>query len=348
MAFTHIQIEAERVLKHQLAPILPYMEDSNVNEVMLNSQGNYFVEHHGVMERIDIQLDEYAIESSIHAVMSINDKVVSYIMDARLPGFRVACALPPVSVHGPMMTIRKHASRKIALSEYVETGAFNKQAKSDIRILMDASQEKEALAKQGGEGLSEFLSWAVNAHKNILVVGGTSSGKTTLLMALLQTIGNQERIITCEDTNELHLTQPNIVQLEAFAPPGGTAITIRDLIRLCLRSRPDRLIVGEIRGPEAYDLLDAMNTGHSGSICSLHADSAAQGLSRLESLIRMSPSAANLPLKDMRAEIARAIDYVIFQSRAGGMRAPEEVIAIEKNLSEDGEYCFRQVFSKFY
>ena len=334
-------IEADRVLRDRLAAIMPLLDDETVNEVMINTPDNIFVERAGEVYRVDVALTEMAVEAAIHAIMALNDKEVDRIMDARLPGLRVAAALPPVAIHGPMMVIRKHARRRFRLEEYVESGAFGILEKPpEAEESVAASMEERAAL--GGQDLAEFLRWAVRSHKNLLLVGGTSSGKTTLLQSCLLEISNRERIITCEDTNEMELEQENVVQLEAMPRLG---IDIRSLIRLCLRSRPDRIIVGEIRGPEAYDFLDAMNTGHSGSLCTLHADSALLGLRRLESLIRMSPTAQNLPLPDMRAEIASAIHYVVFQSRAGGRRAPEQVLALD-GVNDAGEYQARLIFNR--
>ena len=334
-----------RVLRDRLAPLVRYMEDDSVNEVMINGHGNYFVESHGRIERVEADLAPNAIDAAIRAVMAINSKDTSYIMDARLPGLRVACAIPPVAVHGSMMTIRKHARSQLSLDDYVEQGAFNRKGGERVAGRGEAAQYEEA-AKEGGQGLADFLRWAIRSHKNLLLAGGTGSGKTTLLSSCLMEIPDDERIITCEDTNEITLGQSNIVQLEAYAVPGMTPITIRDLIRLCLRSRPDRIVVGEIRGQEAYDFLDALNTGHSGSLCTLHADSAFLALRRLESLIRMSPTATNLPLPDMRAAIASAIHYVLYQARDGGIRAPEQVIALD-GVNANGDYAWRSIYNRF-
>lgn len=334
-----------RVLRDRLAPLMRYIDDESVNDVMINGHGNYFVDSRGRIERVQANLAPTAIDAAIRAVMAINSKEVSYIMDARLPGLRIACAIPPVAVHGSMMTIRKHARTRFSLADYVEQGAFSRKGGERVAVHIEAQTHEEA-AKEGGRGLAEFLRWAIRSRKNLLVAGGTGSGKTTLLASCLMEIPDTERIITCEDTNEITLSQPNVVQLEAYAAPGATPITIRDLIRLCLRSRPDRIVVGEIRGPEAYDFLDALNTGHAGSLCTLHADSAFLALRRLESLIRMSPTAANLPLPDMRAAIASAIHYVLYQARDGCIRAPEQVIALD-GVSEDGDYAWHQVYSRF-
>jgi len=340
-----LQDEAMRVIRDRLAPLVPYMQDDSVTEIMINSHGNYFIESRGNMSRVNVSLSPNAIDAAIRAVMTINSKDTSYIMDARLPGFRIACAMPPVAVHGPMMTIRKHSRIRYSLQDYVEQGSFDRKSGGRHAEHGEDTESPESIAQHGGVRLARFLKWAVRSRKNILIAGGTGSGKTTLLSACLMEIPENERIITCEDTNEITLSQPNIVQFEAYSPPGGSPITIRDLVRLCLRSRPDRIVVGEIRGQEAYDFLDAMNTGHSGSLCTIHADSAFLALRRLESLIRMSPTAANLPLRDMRASIASAINYVIYQARDGAVRAPEQIIALD-GITEDGDYKWRKIYDR--
>jgi Flp pilus assembly CpaF family ATPase len=182
----------------------------------------------------------------------------------------------------------------------------------------------------------------VQAHKTIMVVGGTGSGKTTLITSLLENIANTERIITCEDTNEIKLYQPNIVQLEAQSDEG---ITIRDLIKHCLRLRPDRIIVGEVRGPEAYDMVDSMNTGHPGALFTLHANSAAEGLGRLETLMGMNPNCAGASQASVRKQIASAVDYVIFASRRAGVRGPEQIIALDGTTLAH-EYITRIIFDR--
>lgn len=340
-----VKDEALRFLEARLSMLRPYLEDPTVTEIMCNGGGVIFVERAGQMQRVPETITDTALESSVRAIMTANNKDATPIMDARLTGLRVAAAISPVAVHGPMLVIRRHATRKFPLSYYAETGAFDAKpadTTDEDRARENAQIQAEAAAGRGGTGLIDFIRWAVAAHKNILIVGGTSSGKTTLLSSCLMEIPPQERIITLEDTHEITLDQPNIVQLEA-SPQHG--ITIRDLIRLCLRSRPDRIIVGEIRGAEAYDFLDALNTGHGGSFCTLHADSAALGLQRLESLVRMSPTSANLPLADLRSMIASAVDYVIFQARIGGVRAPRQVIRLD-GVTEQGQYRIQTIFER--
>lgn len=346
MSSKRLQEEAMRVLMDKLAPIVPYLEDSRTTEVMINNHANVFVEQGGDITKLDLVLPPIAVDAAIRAIMAINAKDTSYIMDARLPGLRIAAAMPPVAVHGPMMTIRKHANTLFKLDDYVAQGGFNKQPES-IQIARAEREAFEDAAAYGGEHLANFLKWAVRSKKNILIAGGTGSGKTTLLSSCLLEIPENERIITCEDTNEIQLTQPNVVQFESYAAPNQNPITIRHLVKVCLRSRPDRIVIGEIRGEEAYDFLDAMNTGHGGSLCTLHADSASLALRRLESLVRMSPTSSNLPLPDLRGSIASAIDYVLYQARIDGKRAPQEVIALDGGLNSDGDYIKRVIYNRY-
>lgn len=342
-------VEAERLLAQALAPLKDVMDRKDVTEIMVNSPDCVFVEDSQGMRKLDgVTLPELQLESALQAIMRLNFKEISLTMDARLEGFRVAAALPPVAVHGPMLAIRKHSDHIFTLEHYLQSGAFTilDDYDGEIGWFDQHRAELEAAAAAGGKPLATLLRAIVEARKNILVVGGTSAGKTAFAMGLLNEVPTSERIITVEDTHELTLTQPNVVQFEALPNDDpAKAITIRGLIRLCLRSRPDRIVVGELRGPEAYDFIDAMNTGHSGSICTLHANSAALGLDRLESLIRMSPTAANLPPRDMRTQIVSAIHYVIFASRAGMIRGPQEIIALD-GIDDDGHYRLHTVFSR--
>jgi len=344
-----IREEAYRIFMDRLSRLAVFLNDDSINDIMINRSDRIFIERNGRIEMISMGLDEYAVEAAIRAVMSLNDKDVAPIMDARLPGLRIACALPPVSVHGPSMVIRRHAGRHIALDEYADTDSFALQVEVGVDMaeggIDEERHEAESAAAEGGAGLMKFFRWAVVNRKNIMIVGGTGSGKTTLLKSCLLEVPHGERLITCEDTNEITVAQPNHLQFEAYYPPGGEkAITIRDLIKHSLRSRPDRIIVGEVRGSEAYDMLDAMNTGHSGTLCTLHADSAELGLRRLESLVRMAPEAGQMSVADIRETVASAIDYVAHISRVGERRMVMEVIAVDG--ATGGNYCVRELFRK--
>jgi len=342
--------EAERTVRHFLGPVINHFDDPSVNEIMINGPDSIFIESKGQIRPLPLRLSATSIEGAIRSIMTVNSKDAELVMDARLVGIRVAAALPPVAIKGPLISVRKHSTSRIALEDYVSGGNFDvyqPDSPEALKAVAGADTSTVALmegeAAKGGIGLRAFFEWAMCVRKNIMVVGGTSSGKTTLLGALLMCIPNEHRIITVEDTHELTLGQPNVVQLEA---QNQQNVTIRTLIRLCLRLRPDRIIVGEVRGPEAYDLLDSMNTGHPGSSFTLHGESPLGGLTRLESLMRMAPAAATLAPALIRLEIATAIDYVIFASRVGASRGPEQVIALESSLTETGEYRMRTIFDR--
>jgi pilus assembly protein CpaF len=215
----------------------------------------------------------------------------SPICDARLPdGSRVNVIAPPLAIDGPALTIRKFKKDRLRLDNLVKFGSLSQQAKTVLEIIG-------------------------RVRCNVLISGGTGSGKTTLLNCMTGCVDHDERIITCEDSAELQLQQPHVVRLETRPPnlEGEGEITMRDLVKNCLRMRPERIIVGEVRGPEAFDLLQAMNTGHDGSMGTLHANSPREALSRLESMIMMGGYA--LPIKTIREMVTGSIDIIIQASR---------------------------------
>lgn len=196
--------------------------------------------------------------------------------------------------------------------------------------------------RRGGSTIRDFFQWVVERRHNIVLSGSTSAGKTTLLNALLDLVPCSDRVITVEDTAELRLNVPNHVALEANQALG---ISVRDLVRLSLRCRPDRIVLGEVRGAEAFDLLDALNTGHPGSQVSLHADSSAMALPRLESMLRMAPETQNWPLHDLRRQIASTFRFVVHAQRVGPSRGPREIREI-LGVDANGSYQTRLLFSK--
>lgn len=284
-----------------LGPLERLLEQGDITEIMVNGSQRIFVERQGCCE-----LTPYSF-SSESALLAVIDRIVSPLgrridesspmVDARLPdGSRVNAVIAPIAIHGPMLTIRKFSKHRLALVDLLQRGALN-------------------------EAMAQFLDCSVKYKKNILVAGGTGSGKTTLLNILSNSIPSHERIITIEDAAELQLQQQNVVSLEARPAnaEGQGLITIRDLVRNALRMRPDRIVVGECRGAEAFDMLGAMNTGHEGSLTTLHANSPRDALSRLESLILMA--GMELPLTAIREHIVAAMDLVVQQSRlADGRR----------------------------
>jgi len=337
--------EAERLLRHYLSALTEYLDSPSVNEIMVNNTNSIFIEDAGVVKKIDVTLTQEAIEGAIQAVMTLNRKNSEPLMDARLKGMRFAAVLPPIAVHGALFSIRKLASKHQTLDSYLDRGDFTRVASAlhEGGQNADERQKMESSAAFGGQGLVDFFRWIMQTRQDCAVVGGTSSGKTTLGGAMLDCIPDSHRIITCEDTNELTLRQENVVQLEANI---AYDITLRKLIKMCLRLRPDRIIVGEVRGPELFDLLDAMNTGHPGALFTLHGNSAHEGLARMETLLRMSPEMSVASTRDLRAQIASSIDYVIFQGKRGKVRAPEVVLAVSDVLDQEDQYITRVVYQR--
>ena len=288
-----------------LGPLEDLLADPTVSEVMVNG-GSVWVERAGRLERLTVRLDAAEVGLLIERVVAPLglriDRMSPYV-DARLPdGSRVNAVVPPLAVDGPCLTIRRFAARAIPL---------------------------DAMAPAGVVAL---LRWAVAARCNIVVSGGTGAGKTTLLNALAAAIDPTERIVTIEDTAELRLPLDHVVRLEARPAnaEGQGAVSVRDLVRNALRMRPDRIVVGEARGAEALDMLQAMNTGHDGSLTTCHANGTADALRRIETMTLSA--AAGLPLAAVREQVASAVDLVVHVARgADGRRAiaaVDEVVAL--------------------
>ncbi len=276
-------------------PLEPLLKDNDITEIMVNGPRQVYVERKGKLIRSEVVFrdDEH--------VMHIIDKIVSPIgrridesqpmVDARLPdGSRVNAIIPPLSLKGPSITIRKFSKSPYTITDLVRFGTLNAP-------------------------MSKLLEAAVNSRLNIFISGGTGSGKTTLLNVLASFIPSDERIVTIEDAAELQLNQDHVLSLETRAAniEGKGAITIRDLVRNCLRMRPDRIVVGEVRAGEALDMLQAMNTGHDGSLTTGHANTPRDMLSRVETMVLMA--GMDLPVRAIRQQIASAIDLVVQQSR---------------------------------
>jgi len=276
-------------------PIQPLLDDPDVSEVMVNGPKRVYIEKSGQLIRTNVTFDDDA------HVMQIIDRIIlplgrrvdpdSPTVDARLPdGSRVNAIVRPVAIDGPSITIRKFRKDKLQIAQLVEYGSLT-------------------------QSMADFLRACVLARLNIVVSGGTSSGKTTLLNVLSGFIPENERILTIEDTAELQLQQDHVLRLETKTAnvDGSGETTIRDLVRNSLRMRPDRIVVGECRGGEALDMLQAMNTGHDGSLTTLHANSPRDALSRLETLVLMA--GMDLPLKVVRQQISSAVDLIVQQTR---------------------------------
>ncbi|MDN0082492.1 ATPase, T2SS/T4P/T4SS family [Crenobacter sp. SG2305] len=302
-------------LRNSLTSVWDLLESENVQELMINGPDDIWVEQGGKLTRVDRSLSATQIESAIHILGRINNKDViehtsDSIVDARLEGLRIAAAIRPISVTGPSLAIRKHMQVVLSLENYVATGAIT-------------------------EEVAQVLRRIVREHKNILVVGGTSSGKTTFLNALIREVPEHERIVTIEDTQELKVSAPNWVPLEANEQAG---ITCRQLLKLALRYRPDRILVGEVRGPEAYDLLQAANTGHDGVMATLHASSAKQGLTRLETLILTAN--VGWPHEAVRVSVAETFHYIVFLARRNGVRQVEQILQMQGYDHKQQQYQF--------
>lgn len=289
-----------QLLKNSLSPVWDLL-DGDIQELMINGPDDVWIEHTGQMRHTERKISRVQIESAIHLLGRMNNKDVNskggdQIIDARLPGFRIAACIEPISVNGPSISIRKHNPIVLTLDDYREQGVLTE---ADCVLLRQIIQD----------------------HQNVLIVGGTSSGKTTFFNALIREINPAERVVTIEDTQELKVTVPNWVPFEANAQIG---VTTRDLLKLSLRYRPDRILVGEVRGPEAYDLMQAANTGHDGVMATLHASSAAKGISRLENLILTSD--VQWPLEAVRKAISETFNYIIFLARRNGKRGIEQLL----------------------
>jgi len=276
-------------------PIQPLLDDPDVSEVMVNGPKKIFVEKSGKLTKSGVTFDDDDhVERIIDRIILPLGRHVdadSPTVDARLPdGSRVNAIIRPVAIDGPSITIRKFKKDKLKAEQLVAFGSLT-------------------------QNMSEFLRACVMAHLNIVISGGTGSGKTTLLNVMSGFIQAEERIVTIEDAAELQLQQEHVVRLETKPPnvEGRGAVTIRDLVKNSLRMRPDRIVVGECRGGETLDMLQAMNTGHDGSLTTLHANTPRDALSRMETMVLMA--GMDLPLKVVRQQIASAVDLIVQQTR---------------------------------
>lgn len=300
----------------------PLLDDDSVTEIMINGPRNIFIEVKGKLIQSDVEFESAErLESIVQQIVSDVDRKVNRsqpIADARLKdGSRVNVVLPPVALDGAAVTIRKFSKDKLTMDKLIEFGGL--------------SQE-----------IADFLSKAVETRHNILICGGTGSGKTTFLNALSDYIPSDERIVTVEDSAELKLSGiPNLIRLETRDSKGNEDLTVsmRDLIKSSLRMRPDRIIVGEVRGPEALDMLQAMNTGHEGSLTTGHSNSGTDMLHRLETMILSG--ASEIPLHSIRSQIASGLDLIVYLRRfKDGTR---RVVTVEEIMSYSDKTVETQV-----
>ena len=306
-------------------PIQPLLEDSSITEIMVNGPDQVYIEREGKLQRVPITFenDDHVLRIIERIIAPLGRRIdeSSPMVDGRLPdGSRVNAVIPPISLVGPCITIRKFSKIPFTVEDLIRFGTLTPEA-------------------------ARFLEAAVKARLNIIVSGGTGSGKTTLLNVLSAFIPNDERIITIEDAAELQLHQEHVVRLEARPPniEGKGAITIRDLVINALRMRPDRIIVGEVRGGEALDMLQAMNTGHDGSMTTAHSNGPRDTLSRIETMVLMA--GMELPLKAIRQQIASAIDLIVHVERLrDGSR---RVVRIAEIIGMEGDMILMQDIFEF-
>ncbi|MBN2547880.1 MAG: CpaF family protein [Anaerolineales bacterium] len=276
-------------------PIQPLLDDPDITEIMVNGPSQVYIEKKGKVSKTTV-----SFENNEH-VLRVIERIVAPLgrridldhpaVDARLPdGSRVNAVIPPVAIDGPAITIRKFSAERLTMDQLVKMNSLT-------------------------EGMAEFLRACVSAQLNIIISGGTGSGKTTLLNILSQFIPEEERIVTIEDAAELQLQQEHVVRLETKLPnpDGSGGMTVRDLVRNALRMRPERIVVGEVRGGEALDMLQAMNTGHDGSLTTLHSNTPRDAIARLETMTLMA--GIELPVRVIREQIASAVDLIVQVTR---------------------------------
>ena len=309
-----------------LGPLEPMLERDDITEIMVNGPNQIFIERKGVIYRSDSEFaDDAQVLSAIERIVAPLGRRIdesSPMVDARLAdGSRVNAIIPPLALTGPTITIRKFAKKPFQAKDLINFGSIS-------------------------EDMMHFLAICIAVRKNIIISGGTGSGKTTLLNVLSSFLPNRERIVTIEDAAELQLHQEHLVRLESRPPniEGRGAVTIRDLVRNSLRMRPDRIVVGECRGGEALDMLQAMNTGHDGSLTTVHANTPRDALARLETLVLMA--GFDLPLRASREQIASAINIVVQITRArDGSR---KVINISEITKMEGDIITMQDIFTFH
>jgi pilus assembly protein CpaF len=296
-------------------PLERPLADDTITEVMINGPYDIWIERQGRLHHTPIRFnDESHLRRIINKIVAQVGRRIdesSPMVDARLPdGSRVNAVLPPLSLSGPLVTIRKFSRKRLDLGDLIQLGTLNRPS-------------------------VQFLEACVQAELNILISGGTGSGKTTLLNAMSTTIPNHERIVTIEDAAELRLNQRHVLRLEARPKniEGEGEIAIRELVRNSLRMRPDRIIVGEVRGAEALDMLQAMNTGHDGSLCTVHANAPRDALARIETMVLMA--GYDLPVRAIRQQVASALELIVHLERmSDGSRKVTAITEVQRMESD--------------
>ena len=325
------RMERERLIDEVLdetfgfGPLEALLKDPTISDILINGPHKIFVERRGKLEKTDIKFrdNDHLLQIIDRIVSKVGRRVdeTSPMVDARLPdGSRVNAIIPPLALDGPSMSIRRFGANPLKLEDLLNYKAFT----PEMAMLMEA---------------------AIKARLNIVISGGTGCGKTTLLNTLSSFIAHDERIITIEDAAELQLQQDHIVRLETRPPniEGKGAITCRDLVKNALRMRPERIIIGECRGAEALDMLQAMNTGHAGSMTTLHANTPRDAQARLETMVMMA--GMELPIKAMRQQISSAVDLIVQANRLQG--GPRKVTSLSEVLGMEGDMIIMQEIFRF-
>jgi len=306
-----------------LRPIENLILDSEISEIMVNGSERIFIEKTGYLQPVpDLTISQRSLEVAVRNIARrLGDDISEEkpVLDSRLPdGSRVAAVLPPCSLNGVILTIRKFNAKHFAIEDLVAGGTLSAE-------------------------LAQRLRWAVLDHKNILISGGTGTGKTTFLTALSSFIPRHERVLVIEDTAEIQIRIPNLIRFEARREQNGfPAVTIRELLKASLRHRPDRILLGEIRGAEAFDLLQLLNTGHSGTISTVHANSPAQALNRFTSCVLQS--GVELPYLAIKNNIADSLNILVHLERRPGRRFISEVAEISGYKPELDRYDLKVLF----
>jgi pilus assembly protein CpaF len=334
---TALNEHLDQMLRDAFAPLKPLLDNPFIREIMVNAESDVWIEREGRLTPVQQSYSPHEARNAIHILASMAGRDVGshgghYLLDAAFSGMRISAVLPPIAVRGHALCIRKLSGVTKSLSDYLPEPPV---------IGPDAAGPESGLAARfhvPGPVLELLTHW-VAQRRNILVSGGTSTGKTTFLNALIRVMSPADRLVVIEDTRELIVDLPNHV---AFQANPALGVSLRDLVRQSLRFRPDRIVVGEVRGGEAFDLVQAMNTGHDGCLGTLHANSALDALSRLEQLVMQS--GVEWGNEAIARQIAGCVDGVIHLSRRNGIRQIENMIRVEGY--RDGEYRTQSLFQR--